>query len=350
MRILEVITGSGLGGAQSVVACLADALCGEHEVTVAAGEGGGELFQALDARVRQVRIPSLRRAISPRDDLAALLALKRLCRQIRPDVVHLHSSKAGLLGRLAFPARRTVYTVHGFDSVRLAHRRMLPLERWMQRRCAAIVAVSRYDEANLRAEGIGRHLECIHNGIPDVDPRPATDWPVPERYGRTVLCIARVASPKRMDIFLEVARRLPQYAFVWIGGGDLPQAVLENVFLPGDRPGAAAYCARADLFMLPSNYEGLPMAVLEAMASGLPVIASDVGGVAEAVADGVCGYTVPNDVEAFVARTQELLEDEDRLRAFSAAARRTYEQEFTVEKMVAAYAGIYRRIFKENRI
>lgn len=353
MRILEVITGSGLGGAQSVVACLANALCGAHEVVVVAGEGDGALFRMLDARVHHVCVPVLRRAISPRTDLAALAALRRIGRRFRPDVVHLHSSKAGLLGRLAFPASRTVYTVHGFDSVRLAHRRLLPLERWMQRRCAAIVAVSHYDETNLRREGIRRNLYCVRNGIPDVaagGAAGAADWPVPQRYARTVLCIARVSPPKNIRLFLDVARRLPSYAFAWVGGGDLPAEVPENVFLLGDRPHAAAYCARADLFMLPSNYEGLPMAILEAMAYGLPVVASDVGGVSEAVKNGECGYVVHNSVDDFAARIRELLDDEERLRAFSAAARGIYEERFTVEKMVDAYVDIYGRVARKNGI
>ena len=247
MRILEVITGSGLGGAQSVVACLANALCGAHEVVVVAGEGDGALFRMLDARVHRVRVPALRRAISPRSDAAALAALRRIGRRFRPDVVHLHSSKAGLLGRLAFPAGRTVYTVHGFDSVRLAHRRLLPLERWMQRRCAAIVAVSHYDEVNLRREGICRNLCCVRNGIPDVaagGAAGAADWPVPQRYARTVLCIARVSPPKKHP---SLPRRGPAAARlrVCVGGRRRLAGGGPGERVPAGRPSARGGLLRA---------------------------------------------------------------------------------------------------------
>ena len=138
MKILHIITKSELGGAQSVLTSIVNALCAEHEVTVIAGEGDGKMFDAIDDRVRKIHYPHLQRAVSLYHDTKALFYLWKLNRKLRPDIIHLHSSKAGLLGRLVFPKQKIVYTIHGFDSIRVVYRRFLPIERIMQRRCAAI--------------------------------------------------------------------------------------------------------------------------------------------------------------------------------------------------------------------
>lgn len=345
MLILQVITGSGLGGAQSVVACLSNALCREHRVVVVAGEGDGKFWTQLDERIKREPCPTLKRSISPLNDLRTIVALRQLWRKYRPDVVHLHSSKAGMLGRVAFPKGRIVYTVHGFDSIRLAYRRLLPVERLMQYRCAAIVGVSQYDERNLRAEGITHQVSVVYNGIEDM-PREvgkSLPWPVPNTYAKSVLCIARLSPPKRLDLFLDVAQCLPQYAFVWIGNQhDMDQEDMpSNVFFLGNRPVAARYCTKADLFMLPSNYEGLPMVILEAMAAGLPIVASNVGGVNEIVRDGINGYAVTNDATLFASRIDGILSDSARQAAFSHASRKRFERDLTVGHMVDGYMKIY---------
>ena len=164
MRILQLITLCELGGAQAVVVNLANSLCGQHEVIVAAGEGDGKMWCLLDEKVQCVHLPSLRRALSPMHELKAIAEMHQLYQRYKPDIIHLHSSKTGLLGRLAFPKSKIVYTVHGFDSIRVMYRKYLPLEKYMQKRCQAIVAVSRYDERNLKNEGITHHLGMIYNG------------------------------------------------------------------------------------------------------------------------------------------------------------------------------------------
>ncbi len=345
MKIFQVITRSSLGGAQSVVANLSNALCQDHEVTVVAGEGDGVLFGLLDGRVRKEHCPRLKRALSPKDDALSLWELRRLYRRYRPDVIHLHSSKAGILGRLAFPRKKIVYTVHGFDSVRLAYRRYLPVERLMQWRCAAVVGVSRYDELNLKAEGITRNVSYVYNGIlPEEKNGMPLSWNVPKRFDRTVLCVARLSPQKDSALFLDVARQLPEYAFVWIGNQHPVPDVPKNVFFQGSLPHAERYNRLADIFMLPSNYEGLPMVILEAMSYGKPVVASDVGGIREAVEDGETGYVSENRADVFAAKIKNILEHPDIYSRFSSNALRLLRQKFTVEEMLDGYVKIYNRI------
>lgn len=347
MRILQIITLCELGGAQSVLVNLANSLCKQHEVVVAAGEGDGKMWNLLDGSIRQEHLPSLRRALSPLHELKAIKEMRRLYKKYKPDIVHLHSSKAGILGRVAFPKSKVVYTVHGFDSIRIAYRKYLPIEKAMQNRCQAIVGVSQYDERNLRSEGITNHVETVYNGIYPPVPLNNNPFERVQGYEGKVLCIARLAPPKRFDLFLEVAALLPQYAFIWIGNQhEVTEKYTPNVFFMGNVPNAGAYNAYADVFMLPSNYEGLPIVIIEALACGKPVVASAVGGISELL-DGSNGFAVENEAKVMAEKIAYILSDRALYSRMAEAARQTYLRSFTVDKMVDGYMRIYERICGE---
>lgn len=347
MKILQVITRSELGGAQTVVVQLANRLSDKHDVVLVAGEGDGKMWEMVSPRVTCVRSRYLQRALSPVKDIRAALELRRIYRKHRPDVIHLHSSKAGTLGRLVFPTKKVVYTVHGFDSIRLAFRKFMPVERILQRACSAIVAVSNYDEKNLREEGIIHNVSTIYNGITTPDSNSVERLNIANNYKKIVLSIARVNPPKEPKIFIETARLLPQYGFIWIGNqesvehlGDIPA----NCHFLGNIVNAGAYCAQADLFMLPSNYEGLPMVIIEAMSCGVPVVASDVGGVSEIVRNDINGYTLPNRAELFAEKIETILSNENLYARMSKNALEIFERELTIDKMVEGYMAVYRSL------
>ncbi len=344
MRILQVITLTELGGAQSVVANLSNELAARgHEVIVAGGEGDGKMFQLLDPRIKAEHLPALVRRISPMNELKAVRQMRRLYKKYRPDVIQLHSSKAGLLGRIAFPKKRVVYTVHGFDSIRLAYRKFLPLEKLLQRRAAAIVGVSKYDEVNMLAEGLKKGVSYIYNGIPEPAKTLAAD-PFAELKAKcngVILCIARLSPPKKHDLFLEVAQEMPQTAFVWIGNQNEPDFdVPANVRFLGNIINAGEYCRYADAFFLPSNYEGLPIVILEALSCGCPVVASKVGGIPE-ILDGQNGYAVENEAAECVNALTAVLAQRE---SFAQNAVMTYAEKFTVDKMASEYEEIYNKI------
>lgn len=346
MRILQVVTQSELGGAQTVVAQLANSLSEEHEVILAAGQGDGKMWGMVNDHVIKEYCPHLQRSISLKNDLLATIELRRLYNKYNPDIIHLHSSKAGTLGRIVFPTNRTVYTVHGFDSVRLAFRKFLPVERLLQHFCKAVVGVSKYDERNLVAEGIRNNVSTVYNGISIPDCSTVEDMEVFCQGKKVVLAIARVFPPKRIDMFVDVARLLPQYNFVWIGNqrevtefGELPS----NCHFLGNIPNAGAFCSKIDLLMLPSNYEGLPMVILEAMSFGKPVVASDVGGISEIVRNNINGYALENNTQLFAEKIQHILEDEVLYSKFSQNSLDIFQEELTVDKMVQGYLDIYKK-------
>lgn len=340
MKILQVITLSESGGAQSVVINLANSLCQEHEVMIAAG-GDGAMWQQLGPRIHRQKIPSLIRSINFQKDLQTLLCLRKIYKEFRPDIIHLHSSKIGILGRLIFPAAKIVYTVHGFDSIRVAYRKFLPIEKTLKNRLKAIVAVSNYDYKNLYAENIRKNVYTVYNGITPVktDPTIQASWDLTKK---TILTIARIDPPKDFLLFIQTAKLLPQYNFIWIGNREIPQIDLPgNVSCLGEIPDASRYYYFADLCMLPSNYEGLPITIIEAMSCGKPVVASNVGGISEIVINGQTGYSLLNEAHSFAKKIEQILEDPVLYKTLSENAKQLFSHKLTVNKMVEQYLEIY---------
>lgn len=350
MVIFQVITRSDLGGAQSVVTNLSNFLSIKHEVVVIIGNGDGKMWQMLSSNITKEYVPSLQRELSPLKEFQTIKAFRFLYQKYQPDIIHLHSSKVGFLGRLAFPKNKIVYTVHGFDSIRIAYRKYLPLERILQKRCNAIVGVSEYDRINLLGEGITNSVESVYNGVVKLGKLNENPFIDLGTFRKKILCIARLSPQKNIDVFLEIASMLPDYAFIWIGNQhEFSEYHLKNVFFMGSLSNAGAYNEYADLFILPSNYEGLPMTIIEAMAFGKPVVASKVGGISEIVVDDVNGFTVENSAEAFCEKICYILENKDVYARFSENALRNYQEKLTVDKMVDGYLRIYNRIVDKNK-
>lgn len=342
MRILQIITLADSGGAQSVVLNLANSLINNNIVAVVASSEG-PMWTLLDPAVTQYKVKSFVREISPRKDIMTLLSLRRIYRDFRPDIIHLHSSKAGLLGRIALPGQKIIYTVHGFDSIRLAFRKFLSLERIFQNMSSAIIAVSDYDRKNLIKERITRNVYTIYNGL-EIYNRHEIEWPI-KRSERTILSIARIGPQKNFRLFIQIAELLPKYNFVWIGNQSSPDCVIpSNVFLLGELPEAYRYYKHADLCLLTSNYEGLPMCIIEAMALSKPIVASDVGGISEIVLNGQNGFVVQNDPVLFVQKISLILKSDEMIQRFGKMSRAIYEDRLTVQKMKNEYMEIYSQV------
>ncbi|MBR5696052.1 MAG: glycosyltransferase [Paludibacteraceae bacterium] len=350
MKILQIITKCELGGAQAVMANLANCLVGNHEMYVASGEGDGKMWELFHPDVKRIHLKHLQRSVNLKEDFLALREIRKLYKQIMPDVVHLHASKVAILGKLTIPREKIIYTVHGFDSIRVANRIFLPITRLTQRLCASTVGVSKYDYDNLVSERITHNIEVIYNGISHPDTSSMEDIPLFHQYDKTILAIARLAPPKEPRLFVEIAKRLPQYGFIWIGNNeevgydDIP----ENCHFIGNICNAGAYCSVADLFCLTSGFEGLPISILEAMSFGKPVVASKVGGIPEIVEDGENGYTVENDADIFAKRIKEILEDSSLYEKMCQKSLDIFNEKLTYQTMVDKYLAIYNRIYNQN--
>lgn len=355
MKIFQVITVSEYGGAQSVVASILEEFGKDtnNQLYVLYG-GEGEAWQQLNPNIKRLRLCKHRKQISLQDILL-LFRLYYYRLKYRPDIVHLHSSKMGLLGRIAFRKKSVVYTVHGFDSIRKAFRKYLVLEKLFKNRAASIVAVSKYDAECLNDEGIHSNVKVIYNGLQDYSngksvvedgnlPNQSRLEAIKAQYPKVIMCISRISKQKKFDLFLEVAVKMPRYAFVWIGNKDMVNNLPSNVYCLGECHSAHRCLNYADVFVLPSNYEGMPVSVIEALSYGKPVVASAVGGLTEML-DGNNGFAVKNDADLFVDRINYVLSSDSVYAGISVNARKAYLDNFTIEKMISGYKKVYDDIY-----
>lgn len=366
MKILHLITNTDLGGAQKVAGILCNkAVENGHQVALASMPEG-PFWTTLSPEVKQYKIKNLIKPISLLPDLKSYFEIKKIIKEFKPDILQLHSSKAGFLGRVAGRKIRKhiVYTIHGFDSVRIRNRKFLFIEKIMQKKCGAIIPVSFYDEKNLKNEKITSNVFCIPNGInPDELNIPGNQDIInkilksKEKGNLNIISIARISRQKKFDMFLEVAEKLKdkKIAFFWIGTPTDPEEEIKyndliknngippNVCLLGEVPDAGLYIKFADLFVLFSNYEGLPMTVIEALACSKAVIASSVGGIPELVEDSKNGFLV-NTTDEAVDRILFIAQNNSLLQEMGKASYNKFINNYTVEKMYKSYMEIYNRL------
>lgn len=363
-RLLYVVTLAEVGGAQSYVRDLLPAVREEFDVTVAARGEGPLRDYCAENGIAFVPLYRLRRDISLLSDVLGLLELVRLFRRLRPDVIHLNSSKAGVLGRIAgaltrVPAR--VFTAHGWafeaTSGRGAHV-YLWADRLVRPLTSMVVCVSETDYRSGLAAGTctASRARVIPNAV-DVGPLP--DRSDREPGGRIeIVSIGRLAGQKNFPALIAAAALLPAGAARIRILGDGPQRELlesliathgleETVELVGEVSNVRDYLAQADIFVLSTHYEGMPLAVLEAMASGLPSVVSAVSGLHEIVVEGRSGLLVePDDPAALAAALMRLIDDRHLREELGRGARKLAEDRYSLGPWRAAHLNLYRTLLK----
>ncbi|RJQ28232.1 MAG: glycosyltransferase family 1 protein [Peptococcaceae bacterium] len=368
VKLLQVITLSELGGAQKVVYHIAAGLEPERFAVTVACAPGGELvrwLEELPQGVKVVEMPALKRNPSPLNDLKAFWQLYRLMRREKYNIVHCHSSKAGILGRLAAylaGVPKIYFTVHGWGVNRYQSLPVRFFYAWAERLAGAVstkvICVSRRDFAKARSWKLtaADKLAVIYNGLPAAGALPGD---LRRELGLSagdilIGTVARLAPPKEVLFLLEVARRMadrPDVFFVLIGDGPLRTECMafikrhgleKKVFLPGTREDAPGLLADLDIFVLFSRWEGLPLTVIEAMQAGLPVVASAVGGVGEQVAHGETGLLIEAlDPAAAERALRELIADPARRKQMGERGRLRAAELFSLPEMVARYRQLY---------
>lgn len=329
MRVVNVITRLNVGGASPPVIALAAQLRRRHhESLLVCGmpqpAEGSMNDDAISAGVELVRISELRRPPHVSRDLVALGKLVRLFRRHRPDVVATHMTKAGLLGRLAarvVGVPVVVHTYHGQGfkvfKERWKERLVLGLERRLARLATGNIVVSEIQKHRFLEWGIGTEatLRVIRYGV-DLEPylqagefskEGRSELGVPGD-GRFVGVVGRLVEIKGQDVFIEAAAKLahryPDASFLLVGDGpargDYERltrllGLAERVQFLGWRRDIPRLLAKLDVVVLSTafDFEGTPLAVIEALAAGRPVVATAVGGVPEVVRNGETGFLVP---------------------------------------------------------
>ena len=363
MRVLEVAAATALdGGGEKHVADLLRRLpAAGVEVALAAPPGGGlgELAAALG-------VPAFATPIERGFSARAFAGFRAALASLAPDVVHAHGSRAAAFVRAADPLarRRVVYTLHGIHADQGSPARrgvLLAVERALRPRTARFIAVSRGNRDKGARLGILDPVRTIvvPNGI-EVPPPAAVRGAFRRELGLAeerplALSVGRLDVPKDQATLLRAWGLLggacPEAVLVLVGTGHLEgelrtiareEGLGERMRFVAPRPGLASAYADADLFVLSSLWEGLPYVLLEAMAYGLPVVATAVDGIPEAVAAGESGLLVPPcDPEALAAALARLLAAPAERAAMGAAGAERVEALFTVDAMVAGVVRVY---------
>ena len=383
MNILYIITQADGGGAQRYVLSLAKYFRG----AIAAGDEAVKLFDdAKAAGLKTFTLKHLKRDIHPWHDFWAIWEIRELVKNLKPDIVHLNSTKAGVLGSFACMGLkpRVVFTAHGFrhnePMSRAVKNLYIAFEKIASSYRDYIICVSDADkESALKHHLIAPNkISTIHNGLPTLnflakdETRRALNLPphpFPSPSGRGIkgegdkfifVTIANFYKTKGIDILIEAVRLLPgeikdKSLFAIIGDG----AGFENcklkieklklspyIKLLGKILDAKQYLKAFDAFILPSRKEGFPFAVLEAMQAGLPIIATNVGGIPEALGDDAGILVQPEDPKALNEAIEAVFEDKNKATELSQKAGERSKL-FTQEKMLAETQKIYEQILKD---
>ena len=360
MRVLQVIARLNVGGTARYVGRLATDLP-QHgiETLVATGRvQGAEQEDPIVETIPVARIEHLGRALSPRNDVAARAELRALIAEYRPDVIHTHTFKAGLVGRSLPHRAPLVHTFHGhlFDDPDFSGPKahvIAAIERALAPRADALVTVGERVASDLLQRHIGVPMQ-YSSIAPGVDPLALPDRADARTHlelpadAVVVAWLARVTAVKAPLRVVALARAFPDSVFVMGGGGDMLEQIREqapsNLRVLGWADAAAVYAA-ADIALSTSTNEGMPVSLIEAQLAGLPVVATDVGGVSEVVRDSVTGLVVePAGLHEALGR---LLNDSTLRRAYGEAAALRARTMFSPEHMVRQHAELYRRLARQ---
>ncbi|MCW8194222.1 glycosyltransferase family 4 protein [Proteobacteria bacterium 005FR1] len=365
MKIAYVITRSDeVGGAHIHVRDLSVWLRQRgHEVKVFVGGDKGAFIDILEiAAVDYRTLRHMKRPISPIDDVLAVRELAEALESFEPDVVSAHSAKAGVIARLA--CRRAdlpcIFTAHGWSFTsgvkwpasfiyRSLEKLLAPLSRH-------IVTVCENDRQLALDKKVADpdKLVTIHNGMPQLpvgqgfNPGAGKSNDVP-----VLIMVARFEDQKDHGTLIEALATLTDlpWELQLVGDGplvndirDLAQelGIAERIDFLGRRLDVPELLRRADIFVLSTNWEGFPRSILEAMRAGLPVVATEVAGVPEAVEDGVTGYLVPaRDVTVLAERIRRLIDSQSLRRDFGERAHACFVDKFTFTRMAEATLELY---------
>lgn len=366
MNILYIITQADGGGAQKYTLELAKAFNG----SLAAGNEAGSLFyQAKELNIPTFELRHLKREINLTEDILAIWEIRQLIKQIRPNIVHLNSTKAGILGSFASIGlgAKVIFTAHGFifnePLSKLKKNFYIATETIASDFRDFIITVSNADKKSAFDNKIiqPNKIQTIHNGIKQInflDKETAQSKLNLDPSKFNIGCVANFYHTKGLDILIEAISLLPEEIknninVSIIGKG--PEEInlkskiqnlnLESIFkLKGNKENASTYLKAFDLYVQPSRKEGFPYSILEAMQAGLPIIASDTGGIYEAL-DNTGVLVKPENPQELCSAIEDLLQNEAKRKDLSQKALEKSKL-FTLEKMLEETKTIYEQILK----
>ncbi|MBB5082088.1 glycosyltransferase [Nonomuraea endophytica] len=365
ISVLHVSQPVEAGVAAYVSAAAADQARRGWRVTVAAPSRGTLPDRLAEQKISHVAWESARSPVRSCKD--ETVALRRIVDELEPDIIHLHSAKAGLVGRLAVRGRRpTLFQPHGWSWLACrgaTARTAIAWERTAARWAAAIVCVGEGEAEAGAARGVAARLVVVRNGV-DLDHfTPAgiegqlqarAELGIPS-HARLAVCVGRLTRQKGQDLLLRawprVLRSCPDAQLALVGDGEL-KAQLEAEALPGVRfagPSADVrpWYAASDLVVMPSRWEGLPLTALEAMASARPVVGFDIPGLREVIGEETGALVTAGDLRGLAHALSSRLSSHDgtawREGQVAALLSKEFDARVTMEVLAGVTAGVLGR-------
>ena len=345
------ITEVSSGGVLPIIVSLCNGLVDSYNVVFAYGvrpDTPSNLEEQFNPAVRLVKINSFTRSLSMKRDYMAGRKIKQIVKKLKPDIIHLHSTKAGLVGRinlLGYKCKK-YYTPHGYcflkqDDTRIKRSLYYVAEYILAKMGCITLACGRseYEEA-IR---IDKKAIRLDNGIDTERIDKITEANKSIEYKEyTVYTAGRIGKQKNPKMFNAIAEKLPQYTFVWIGDGkERKDLISPNIMVTGfiNRDKVIELAMNYHCYMSCSLWEGLPIALQEAMYMGKPCIVSDTIGNTDLITDNISGC-ICNNVQMFVDAIRSIINDKKKSLLYGKNAKEWIENNHTSRLMIQKYRGI----------
>ena len=346
-KILYIVEAMG-GGVFTYIVDLANELVNEYDMYIAYAvrkQTPKNYKEYFDDRIHLIEVKNFGRALDASKDLKAFFEIKNIADEVKPDIIHLHSSKAGALGRFAFNGNKIpmFYTPHGYSFLMEDCK---PMKRVIYKVVESVCAKRNCTTISC---SVGEHQETlkltkratyVNNGINMAELQDIMDKTEKVEHPFTVFTLGRICYQKNPTLFNEIAEKLPDIRFVWIGDGELRKELKsKNIEITGwaDRATAIRYAVNADVFLLPSRWEGLPISLLEAMYMKKTCVVSNVIGNRDVIHNGKNGFVCSGSV-AFVKVIQDAQSDATSL---TEQAYKDILHEYNTINMAGHYSEIY---------
>ena len=372
IRVLQIVTRMNTGGVAVLIGNLMrnyDAAAFEFKLVAGVCDGSEEDYlEQIAGDIPAVKIPSLQRAISPRKDLVAFFQIVKAINDFKPDVIHTHTSKAGLLGRLAaiiaYPKAKRVHTYHGhlLDGYfsKFKTDLLIKCEAVLAKKTHRLIAMGNQVKRDLLNAGVGKEeqFSVLFPGVAAVSPvakdkaRRDLGLNLDSIY---CLFVGRLTQIKRPDRLLDVAAELKQrevpVSFLIAGDGDLNDYVKNRISsedLPvtmlGWQKDMTSVFSTADILILCSDNEAVSLALIEGSQYSLPLVSTNVGSVADVLINKSTGLLTEPTASALTDAVEKLVRDAGLRKAMGEAGKARVDQYFSLERMLKDQSDIYRSL------
>lgn len=352
-KILHIVEAFG-GGIFTMLNDLSNGVCNEYEVVIAYSvrkETPQNFKNLFDKQIKFIEVKNFTRNINFIKDIKTLKELNKIIKEEKPDIIHLHSSKAGVLGRFIVSGKKykMLYNPHGFSFLkqddskfkRICYRTIEKMMTIINPKCAIVgCSQGEYEEA----KKLSKNSICINNGIniKELEEKTKKLQKHETDFKNLKICtIGRIGYQKNPKLFNEIAESLPNNKFTWIGDGELKKELISpNIKITGwkDKEKVLEELNKNDIFILTSLWEGLPIALLEAGYMKKLCIVTDVIGNRDVIVDDKNGY-IFNNVNELVRKTNKL--NYDKYLMLTKSLKREIEEIYNSEKMIKKYKEKY---------